>query len=174
MPYRHTTDPIHFPSYGLQDHRLVARDGLGMEGPATVNPVPVPHVLLSGCHACQGEYGSCPARIPYLHPLLPSYAHDDYRPPGVYQCKTRTIGGATLHHASMSHQKYMTRASMMIYRIRAHEQWLHICMTVAERLYRATFSGTSRSIRASYVEPIHSRHRAAYESAGALKRQIHP
>ena len=92
---------------------------------------------------------------------------------GVYQRQTRTIGGATLHHASMSHQKYMTWASMMIYRIRAHEQWLHTCMTEAERLYRATFSSTSQSIRASYVELIHSRHRAAYESAGALKRQIH-
>ena len=92
---------------------------------------------------------------------------------GVYQRQTRTIGGATLHHASMSHQKYMTWASMMIYRIRAYEQWLHTCMTEVERLYRATFSGTSRSIRASYVELIHSRHRVAYESAGALKRQIH-
>ena len=38
-----------------------------------------------------------------------------------------------------------------------------------ERLYRATFSGTSRFIRASYVELIHSRHRAAYESAGVLQ-----
>ena len=92
---------------------------------------------------------------------------------GVYQRQTRTIGGATLHHASMSHQKYMTWASMMIYRIRAHEQWLHTCMTEAERLYRATLSGTCRSIRASYVELIHSRHRAVYKSAGALKRQIH-
>ena len=92
---------------------------------------------------------------------------------GVYQRQTRTIRGATVHHASMSHQKYMTWSSMMIYRIRAHEQWLHTCMTEAERLYRATFSGTSQSIRASYVELIHSRHRAAYESAGALKRQIH-
>ena len=59
-----------------------ARDGLAMAGPATVSPVPVTHVLLSGCHACQGEYGSCPARIPYLHPLLPSYARADYHPPG--------------------------------------------------------------------------------------------
>ena len=64
----------------------------------------------------------------------------------VYQRQTRTMGGATMHHASMSHQKYMTWASMMIYPIRAHEQWLHTCMTEAGRLYRATFSGTSRSI----------------------------
>ena len=92
---------------------------------------------------------------------------------GMYRRRTRTIGGATLHHASISHQKYMTWASMMIYCILAHEQWLHTCMTEAARLYRATFSGTSRSIRASYVELIHSRHRAAYESAVALKRQIH-
>ena len=54
---------------------------------------------------------------------------------GVYHRQARTIGGATLHHASMSHHKYMTWASMMIYRIRAHEQWHHTCMTEAERLY---------------------------------------
>ena len=37
---------------------------------------------------------------------------------GVYQHQTCTIGGATLHHASMSHQKYMAWASMMAYRMR--------------------------------------------------------
>ena len=63
---------------------------------------------------------------------------------GVYQRQTRTIGGATLHHASMSHQKYMTWASMMAYRMRAHEQWLRTCMGEVERLYRAAFSSTSR------------------------------
>ena len=92
---------------------------------------------------------------------------------GVYQRQARTIGGATLHHASMSHQKCMTWASMTIYRIRAHEQWLHTCMTEAKRLSRATFSGTSRSIRAWSIEPIQFRHRVAYESSGAVKRQIH-
>ena len=66
--------------------------------------------------------------------------------PGVYHRQIRTIGGATMHHASMSHQKYMTWASMMAYRMRAHEQWLRMCMGEAEHLYRAAFSSTSRSI----------------------------
>ena len=92
---------------------------------------------------------------------------------GVYQRQTRTIGGATLHHASMSHLKYMTWASMMAYRMRAHEQWLRTCMGEAERLYRAAFSSTSRSIRSSYAELVHSHHKEAYESSVALKRRLH-
>ena len=51
---------------------------------------------------------------------------------GVYQRQTRTIGGASLHHASMSHQKYMTWASMMAYRMRAQQQWLRTCMGEAD------------------------------------------
>ena len=92
---------------------------------------------------------------------------------GVYQRQTRTIGGATLHHASMSHQKYMTWASMMAYRMRAHEQWLRTCMGEAERLYRAACSNTSRSIRSSYAALVHSHHKEAYESSVALKRRLH-
>eukprot|EP00670_Eutreptiella_braarudii_P009535 CAMPEP_0174311990 /NCGR_PEP_ID=MMETSP0810-20121108/4030_1 /TAXON_ID=73025 ORGANISM="Eutreptiella gymnastica-like, Strain CCMP1594" /NCGR_SAMPLE_ID=MMETSP0810 /ASSEMBLY_ACC=CAM_ASM_000659 /LENGTH=140 /DNA_ID=CAMNT_0015420311 /DNA_START=130 /DNA_END=552 /DNA_ORIENTATION=+ len=71
----------------------------------------------------------------------------------------------------MSHQKYMTWASMMAYRMRAHEQWLR--MGEAERLYRAAFSSTSRSIRSSYAALVHSHHREAYKSSVVLKRRLH-
>ena len=62
---------------------------------------------------------------------------------------------------------------MMAYRMRAHEQWLRTCMGEAKRLYRAAFSITSRSIRSSYAELIHSHHKETYESAVALKRRLH-
>ena len=67
----------------------------------------------------------------------------------------------------------MTWASTMAYRMRAHEQWLRTCMGEAERLYRAAFSSTSRSIRSSCAELVHSRHKEAYESSVALKRRLH-
>ena len=64
---------------------------------------------------------------------------------GVYQRQVRTIGGATLHHMSMSHQRYIEWASMMVYRMRAHEQWLNRSMEEAARLYNRAFRSTGPS-----------------------------
>ena len=62
---------------------------------------------------------------------------------------------------------------MMVYRMRAHEQWLRTWMGEAERLYRAAFSSTSRSIQSSYAALVPSHHREAYESLVVLKRRLH-
>ena len=42
---------------------------------------------------------------------------------GVYRRQVSTIGGATLHMVSMSHQRYVAWATMCMYCMRGHEQW---------------------------------------------------
>ena len=40
---------------------------------------------------------------------------------GVYRQQVSTIGGATLHMISMSHQRYVAWATMCMYCMRGHE-----------------------------------------------------
>ena len=90
----------------------------------------------------------------------------------VYQGQVRTIAGATLHHMSMCHQKYATWAYMMVYRMRAHKQWLNRSMEEAGRLYHGVFQSTSRAIRNSYTAMVCTHHQEAYTSAGAQKQRM--
>ena len=65
-----------------------------------------------------------------------------------------TIAGAALHHMSMSHQRYTTWASMMVYRMRAHEQCLNTSMEEAGKLYNRAFHSTSWAIRRSHATVV--------------------
>ena len=56
---------------------------------------------------------------------------------GVYQRQVHTTRGATLHHVSLSHQMCTTWASIMVYHMRAHEQWLTRSKEEAGRYDRA-------------------------------------
>ena len=61
---------------------------------------------------------------------------------------------------------------MMVYRMRAHEQWLNRSMEEASRLYDRAFQSTSRAIRHSHAMLVYSRLNEAYASAGAQKCHI--
>ena len=63
---------------------------------------------------------------------------------------------------------------MMVYRMRAHEQWLNRSKEEAGRLYDRAFQSTSRAIRHSHAMLVCSRLNEAYASASAHKRQIFP
>ena len=91
---------------------------------------------------------------------------------GVYRRQLRTIGGAILQHMSLSHQRYTTWASMMVYRMRAHEQLLNRSMEEVGRRYDRAFQSTSRAIRHSHAMLVCSRLNEAYASAGAQKHHI--
>ena len=66
---------------------------------------------------------------------------------GVYHRQVATIAGATLHMISMSHQKYATWATMVVYCMRGHEQRLRTSMASVQDLYIASFRRTTRLIR---------------------------
>ena len=93
---------------------------------------------------------------------------------GVYRRQVRTIGGVTLHHMSMSHQRYTAWASMMVYRMRAHEQWLNRSMEEAARLNDRASRSTSWCICHSHALMVCIHHQEAYTSAGDQKRHIFP
>ena len=44
----------------------------------------------------------------------------------MYTWQVRTIGGATLHHMAMAHQRYLNWAAMVIHYMRAHGQLLRM------------------------------------------------
>ena len=72
-----------------------------------------------------------------------------------------------MHHMSLSHQRHTTWASVMVYRMRAHEQWLNRSMEEAGGLYDSAFQSTSRAIRHSHAMLVCSRLNEAYASDGA-------
>ena len=63
-------------------------------------------------------------------------------------------------------------ASMIVYCMRAHEQWLNMYMEEAGRLYARAIHSTSRAIRHSSVTMVCTHHQEAYALAGDQNRQI--
>ena len=90
---------------------------------------------------------------------------------GVYQRQVPTVRGATLHDMSMFHRRYTTWASMMVYRMRAHGQWLNRSMEEVGRLYDRAFHSTSWAICHSYATMLCTQHQEAYGPAGDQRRQ---
>ena len=66
---------------------------------------------------------------------------------GVNQRQVSTIGEATLHMVSMSHQRYVAWATMCMYCMRGHEQWLRASLTSGEDLYKVSFRRAARDTR---------------------------
>ena len=89
---------------------------------------------------------------------------------GVYQRQVSTIGGATLHMVSMSHQKYVVWATMCVYYLRGHEHWLRKSMTSVEDFYHASFRRAARDTRAMWQDVLLSFIRALWEEAASLLR----
>ena len=125
--------------------------------------------------------GALYAKVTMVHVLLAHHSFTLAHVPklslfssllGVYQRQVHTIRGATVHHMSLSHQRYTTWASMMVYRKRAHEQWLNKSMEEAGMLYNTAFQSTSRAIRHSHAMLVCSRLNQAYASVAAQKCHI--
>ena len=104
--------------------------------------------------------------------LMPQSCHCSPPVGGLPATSTHYKGGATLHHMALSHQRYTTWASMMVYRMRAHEQWLNRSTEEAGILYDRAFQSTSRAIRHSHATLVCPRLNEAYASVGAQKRHI--
>ena len=88
---------------------------------------------------------------------LHSYAHS-YLPTlslhvqlcAVYTRQVQTIGGAILHHLATAHQRYINWATMVVYSMRAHNQWLHMACQGVEQVYFASFQKVSRGLWGVY------------------------
>ena len=89
---------------------------------------------------------------------------------GVYRRQVSTIGGATLHMVSMSHQKYVAWATMCMYYMRGHEQWLRASLTSVEDLYNVSFRRAARDTRAMWHNVLLPLTRALWEEAASSRR----
>ena len=89
---------------------------------------------------------------------------------GVYRRQVSTIGGATLHMVSMSHQRYGAWATMCMYCMRGHEQWLRASLASVEDLYNVSFRRTARVTRTIWHNVLLSRARALWEEAASSRR----
>ena len=87
---------------------------------------------------------------------------------GVYRRQVSTIGGATLHMVSMSHQKYVAWATMCMYCMRGHERWLRASLTSVEDLYKVSFRRVACDTRAMWHNVLLSLTRALWEEAACL------
>ena len=79
----------------------------------------------------------------YAHSYLPILSlHGQLY--AVYTRQVRTIGGATLHHMAMAHQKYLNLAAMVTHYMRVHNQWLRMACQRVEETCLASFCKVSR------------------------------
>ena len=89
---------------------------------------------------------------------------------GVNRRQVSTIGGATLHMVSMSHQKYVAWATMCMNYMRGHEQWLRAPLTCVEDLYDVSFRRAARDTRAMWHTVLLSLTRTLWEEAASSRR----
>ena len=89
---------------------------------------------------------------------------------GVYRRQVCTIGGATLYMVSMSHQRYVAWATICMYCMRGHEEWLHASLTSFEDLYHVSLRRTARDTRAMWHNVLLSRTHALWEEAASSRR----
>ena len=89
---------------------------------------------------------------------------------GVYQRHISTIGGATLHMVSMSHRRYVAWATMCMYCMWGHEQWLRVSLASVEDLYNVSFHRTARVTRTMWHNVLLSRARALWDEAASSWR----
>ena len=90
----------------------------------------------------------------------------------VYRRQVSTIGEATLHMVSMSHQRYVAWAAMCMFCMRGHEQWLRASLTSVEDLYNVSFRGAARDTHAMWHNVLLSRTRALWEEAASFRRAV--
>ena len=84
---------------------------------------------------------------------------------GVQRRQVYIIGWATLHMVSMSHQRYVAWATMCMYCMRGHEQWLRASLASVEGLYNISFRRTARVTRTMWHNVLMSRARALWDEA---------
>ena len=76
---------------------------------------------------------------------------------GVYRRQVSTIGGATLHMVSMSHQRYVAWVAMCMYCMRGHVQWLQASLSSVEDLHHVSFRRTARDTHTKVKRPNRGR-----------------
>ena len=107
-----------------------------------------------------------------FHSFTPSYT-SAYSPIhmlwGVYRRQVSTIGGATPHLVSMSHQRYVAWATMYMYCMRGYEQWLRASLASVEDLYNVSFRRTARVTGTMWHNVLLFHARALWDEAASSR-----
>ena len=80
----------------------------------------------------------------------------------------RTIGGATLHHLEMVHQRYTNWDAMIVYYMRAHNEWHHMAREGMEQMYLTS----TESLIDSGDTRLSSKNFAALNMLGQVRRGL--
>ena len=107
----------------------------------------------------------------YAHSYLPilSLHGQSYE---VYTKQVQTIGGATLHHVVMAHQKYLNWAAMVTHYMHAHNKWLRMACQRVEEIYLASFRKVSRDFWGEYDRRVRDWCYHSYAQAGDRKNTL--
>ena len=86
--------------------------------------------------------------------------------------QVRTIGGATLHHVVIAHQKDLNWIAMVTHYMRAHNQWLHMACQRVEEICLASFRKASHDFLGEYDRRVWDWCYHNYAQAGDRKNTL--